>query len=303
MEHLQRRAADLIQASLSQNTKLAYTNALNNFNKFRTSHSLQNLWPVPAEHLEYYIADLYDKGYSAKSASTFISAISYFHKIHGIDDASSQFRCKKVLEGFRRMTPSKDRRLPILLGMLEQIYKKLGHVCSSPYEATLFRAAYTLAFFGLFRVSEIAWSSLLDPDRPLQIDDVKFIKKGESIKTVNISLRKSKTNHVNKNELVQIFPIKSVVCPVQALQCYLGVRHKGLGILLCHQDRSPLTRYQFGAVLSKTLQALRIDTSGYRSHSFRIGAASWLASQGTPYDTIKKMGRWSSNSFMTYIRI
>ena len=43
-------------------------------------------------------------------------------------------------------------------------------------------------------------------------------------------------------------------------------------------------------------------TAHFRSHSFRIGAATWLASKGVLDEAIKHMGRWSSNAFKRYIR-
>jgi hypothetical protein len=135
------------------------------------------------------------------------------------------------------------------------------------------------------------------------MSDIKFIYAAGEIKTVHIYLRKSKTNQDGKKVVIEIFPLDSIVCPVKALTSYLSNRPTVPSILLCHKDNSPLTRYQFGAVLTKTLQALNIDTLGYKSHSFRIGAASWLALQGTSHDRIKKLGRWSSNAFLRYIRI
>ena len=293
----------MIDASLSDNTKLAYSNALKNFVNFRKENGLENWWPVPSDHLEFFLADLYNKGYSSKTASTFISAISYHHKIHAMEDTCSQFRCRKLLENYRRINPSMDQRLPIMYDTLRQIWHKLEIVCFNQYETYLFQAVFTLAFFGLFRVSELVWSSAKDPGRPLQMSDIKFILNGKATKVVHIYLRKSKTNQDGRTELIEIYPLDSVVCPVKALTCYLKHRPSVSNILFCHKDNSPLTRYQFGAVLTKTLSALKINTAGYKSHSFRIGAASWLALQGTPHDVIKKMGRWSSNAFLRYIRI
>ena len=293
----------MIDAGLSDNTKLAYSNALKSFVNSRKENGLKHLWPVPTDHLELFLADLYNKGYSSKTASTFMSAISYHYKINEMEDTCSQFRCRKLLEGYRCLNPSKDHCLPIMYDTLRQIWHKLEIVCFNQYETYLFQAVFTLAIFGLFRVSELVWSSAKDPDRPLQMLDIKFRQDGKATKVVHIYLRKSKSNLDGRTELIEIYPVDSVVCPVKALTCYLKHRLSVSNILFCHKDNSPLTRYQSGAVLTKTLNALKINTAGYKSHSFRIGAASWLASQCTPHDVIKKMGHWSSNAFLRYIRI
>lgn len=278
-----------------------YRNALKLFKKFRSQHSLHNSWPVPLTHIEYFVAFLYEQRYSPKSASTYLSAISYAHKVNNLPNQTTQYRCQKLLEGYRRSNPSTDHRLPILYGTLVKIWHELSNVCFSDFEAHMFRAAYTLAFFGLFRVSEIVWTSAIEPDRQLQMSDIYF---GQSpAKVMRIQLKKSKTNQAGMAEMVKIHPIKSVVCPVKAMSQYLNVRPSISGHLFCHVDGSPLTRYQFSAVLTKTLHALHMDTTHYKTHSFRIGAATWLAKQGTSHDTIKKLGRWSSNSFLRYIRL
>ncbi len=38
-------------------------------------------------------------------------------------------------------------------------------------------------------------------------------------------------------------------------------------------------------------------------HTFRIGAATWAALQGADDDEIRRMGHWSSNAALKYIRI
>jgi hypothetical protein len=63
---------------------------------------------------------------------------------------------------------------------------------------------------------------------------------------------------------------------------------------LCHD--------QLVSVLIKALKVLGIDASGYKSHSFRIGAASLAAAQHISNEEIMKLGRWKSNAFKSYIR-
>ena len=66
---------------------------------------------------------------------------------------------------------------------------------------------------------------------------------------------------------------------------------------------APLTRYQFCAVLRKAIQFLGLDSNKYKSHSFRIGAATQCAMNGIDVEAIKNMGRWKSISYRNYIRI
>ena len=140
------------------------------------------------------------------------------------------------------------------------------------------------------------------PDQPLQVSDVLCTTKaGQNI--LRIRQRKAKCNQTGKPYIIDIPAIESTECPLLAMEAFLKIRpHKSV-YLFCHINGQPLTRYQFGAVLNKAITALNLPTTHFRTHSFRIGAASWLASKGVSYETIKKMGRWQSNSFLKYIRL
>ena len=93
------------------------------------------------------------------------------------------------------------------------------------------------------------------------------------------------------------------MCPVRAVQGFIAIRNPQTCILFCHADGSPVMRYQFGAVLAKCIDYLGLPKGGCRTHSFRIGAASWLAKNGISDKTIKEMGRWKSDAFLRYIRL
>ena len=159
-------------------------------------------------------------------------------------------------------------------------------------------------FFGLFRVSELVFTSSQQSDQPLQISDVLCTTKaGQNV--LQIRHRKAKCNQAGRPYIIDIPAIESTECPFLATEAFLKIRpHKSVH-LFCHINGQPLTRYQFGAVLNKAITALNLPTAHFRTHLFCIGAESWLASKGVhvSYETIKKMGRWQSNSFLKYIRL
>ena len=301
MENIQLGAGQLLKASIAVNTQKAYRTALKTFNGFRKDYMLPESWPVPIAHLQSFISYLHQKGYASKTASTFLSAINFIHKINNLQDNSRCFSVLKMLEGYRRTKPSFDTRSPIMYDSLIEICKKLNDTCSSSYEAILFKAAYTCAFFGLFRVGELVLSSNDLAERPLFISDL-HININDDSECMKIYLRKSKCNQHGVSNIVILNPTGTEVCPIKAMISYLKVRTNLTKYIFSHINGKPLTRYQFGAVLSKVIKALRMSHDNYRTHSFRIGAASWLASKGIPDKTIKKMGRWNSNAFLRYIR-
>ncbi|CAG2205563.1 unnamed protein product [Mytilus edulis] len=92
--------------------------------------------------------------------SSYISGVSYHHKIQGIQDTTKFFIIGKALEGIKRIQGGKrnDIRAPITVKLLSDMISCLDKVCKNKYEAALFSAVFSVAFFGLLRVGEITTS-------------------------------------------------------------------------------------------------------------------------------------------------
>ena len=98
----------------------------------------------------------------------------------------------------------------------------------------------------------------------------------------------SKTDQHGHGSNIQIMQDRTATCAVVLLKKYLGLRQDHPGLPYCHFDGSPVTRYQFSAVLNKALKFIGVDTSFIRTHSFRIGAASSQFDKGISPEEIKK---------------
>ena len=298
--HLVLKSQHLLSASLANNSQLVYNNALTAFQTFRHNYSLPHFWPAPIEHIILFISYCFDLGYSPSSISTYISGIGCYHKLCNLKDPTAVFIVKKLLEGCRRSRPRTDVRAPITKLILQKICSNLPLICYSSYETCLFRAAYLTAYFGLFRVSEIVFSNPMQPGRPLQGSDVKVINNPKSL---TISVTASKTNQAGPPTVVRIPPSDDPsLCCVTAVQQYLRFRPAGAHYFFVHANGTPLTRCQFSGVLSKSVKISGLPSKLYTSHSFRIGRASDLASEGIPDYIIKRLGRWKSNAVAGYIR-
>lgn len=300
MEDISATAQGLLGASLAGNTFLVYQNAVSNFTKFRQEYIINEIWPVPVSHIMMFIACCFERGYSPATISTYISGISFVHKIRDWPDPTEQFIVKKLVEGCRRSRPRRDQRAPITLPVLTKVVAALPAVCYSNYEAKLFTAAYLLAYYGMLRVSEIVFTTQAQANKPLLVDDLTVGPKGDSIQ---IRIRFSKTNQYGIPTFLRIPSANSSVCCVAAIRRFLLVRPLHHRFLFCHANGSPVTRSQFSGVLSKAIQRLGMPVGVFKSHSFRIGRATSLASQGVPSEAIQTMGRWRSSAYKNYIRI
>ena len=74
------------------------------------------------------------------------------------------------------------------------------------------------------------------------------------------------------------------------------------GPLFCLADGSAFKTEVFTRQLKGALAFCDLDCSRYKSHSFRIGAASLAAENGMSAAQIRGLGRWKSDAFKLYIR-
>ena len=269
------------------------------FSKYQNQFGLSGAWPPTLEHLINFIAYMYTNSYSVSTARSYLAGLSFYIKLQNHTDITENFIIKKMLEGYKRCRPSKDIRSPITLDMLSNILRALKSLCYSEYECWLFSCSYLLAFFCWLRVSELAAPNKENTDRVLNLQDIKLTESD-----LHVTVRFSKTDQYGRGTTLHVSKSSRTSPLFTLLSLYLKHRPSvGSGQLLCHFNGTPLTVYQFTAMLKKALQFLNIDTNTFKFHSFRIGAASLAYMDGYSEIEIKNMGRWHSNCFVNYIRV
>ncbi|XP_053404631.1 uncharacterized protein LOC123552767 isoform X1 [Mercenaria mercenaria] len=301
VECLQSRAKQLLNASLSANTLGTYRTALVTFQDFCSVYKLKLQWPITQNQVILFISFCFEKGLSPNTISTYVAGITYYNKLNEGSDFGEVFIIRKLLEGCRRSRKRRDLRAPVTLKILTEICSLLPIICYDVFESKLFKAMFVLAYFGMFRVSELVVTNQLELNRPVQYQDVTFQSDNTQL---TIVLRMSKTNHSNAPTTIRIkCENNDKLCPVCALNDYIVVRPKIIGPLFIHANMKPVTRCQFSGVLSKCLCSSSFASEKIRSHSFRIGRATQLATMGIPTDAIMKLGRWHSGAYRRYIRL
>lgn len=80
---------------------------------FRKEFSLDKLWPPSLSHVTQFIAYLSMNKQSHHTVSLYLSALTFECKLSQLEDFSSNFIIRKMLEGLRRSNKQKDTGLPI----------------------------------------------------------------------------------------------------------------------------------------------------------------------------------------------
>lgn len=234
----------LVRRSLSEGTWSFYSRTWEEW------ESLLESVPEAKVDLEsgllFFIGSHFGMGMSPSGMDRRLSALAFWFQVHRLQDFTKSFLVRRAMRGFRKGRCIRDSRRPVSFELLLSLGASLPEVCASIYEGKLFRAAFSLAFFGAFRVSE-----LVSPSRVraggLAITDVRDT--GEELVCL---IRRSKTDQRGRGLQVSLHRLPgSAMCPVSAVREYLSARPTGDGPLLMHRDGSFLSVYQFVQVFRR----------------------------------------------------
>ena len=137
----------------------------------------------------------------------YLAAIRLHHIENNMLDPTDDNLLHLVCRGIRRLQGDSQRtRLPITTNLLRTIKEQLRQSTYTDQEQRMLWAAFTMAFYGFLRVSELInlrWSDL-----SLSLDHI------------SVSLHQSKTDPFRRGCTVKIFKTNSSTCPHHAMVCY-----------------------------------------------------------------------------------
>lgn len=289
------RLLPLIRTSLAQSTWTTYGKAWEEWSSLIHDRQVDVSEAARLEVTVDFLLRLRDNGASAALAQRRLTGISFHFKLRGWSDVTKEFSVRQALKGWRRELVCSDSRRPISFCLLLQLLDATASQCASAYEVLLFKTCFCLAFFAALRVGELVPPSRVRPGG-LQGDDVVLANDA-----IRIRIRRSKTDVLGRGEWIPLQRVGGTACPVSVVSQYLEVRARGVSFLV-HEDGSPVSRFQFTAVLKRCLAQAGVNPDEYGTHSFRIGAATEAARAGCSNSDIQRIGRWRSACFASYVR-
>ena len=252
--------------------------------------------PVDPNKILQFISFLDLNNLSPATITTYITAISFVHKMANVYDPTARFCVQKLLCAVNKLRGKEDSRLPITLILLSRLNTSLSSAIRNCYHRTLLKAMFSIAFFGLCRIGEIT----IQPDGVVALFRNQLIVNSDHLL---LTITHFKHNKAQRPIVLKIFRQSDLsICPLTAIIEYLSVRPDSEGPLFCFPDSKPISRNFFTKHLKNCVNFCGLDSKKYSSHSFRIGGASFLASLGLSDTQLRTMGRWDSNAFLRYIR-
>jgi len=289
---LVKQANNIIMSSLSKASRANYDKVFTGYKNFLHQYLrvFQHL-PINIGHLILYLTHLHNMGYASSTIISKLSALNFFQLLHGSPNLNSHFLVQKFTSGLSKIQSSVDLRTPITPHILRCLCIAIPQSVTGPYYIKMYKAMMVLSFYAFIRPGEIT-----DSPNNLQFQHLDISKT-----QVSITFHKFK-HHKGPPVTITIKAQITQFCPVAITLQYLTVRGSYPGPLFCHQSGLAITYNQFNQVLANT-QVLTQVQQKLHLHGFRIGAATYAASQGCSEIAIRRMGRWSSNAVQKYIRI
>ena len=294
------RVNSLIENSLAPSSYASYNRAWTLFhncmNELGIDFQFSKSLPLSPNQVLLFVGYLDVKDYSPNSLYTYISALSYIHKLKAYPDPTISFSVQKAISGAVKNRRSLDTRRPITVDILKKMVAALQHTVTSLYLRALFRAMYSVSFFALMRIGEVT----VDTQGAVAIffHQVTFQQNH-----LTISITHFKHNLSNQPFDLVVTPQNDHnICPIKALLNYFTFRGTANGPLFCFSNLRPIPREFFTRHLRQVVSFCQLEPGVFKSHSFRIGGASHYAEMGFSDEQIRLMGRWKSTAFRKYIR-
>ena len=278
IDRLQGRARELAQASLSENTRLAYQGALQ-----RLSDALGGRQATDAR-LAAYLTSLHDGGKSPAVAAQVVAAVRFQARLMGQETPLGP-ASERVLAGIRR--EGRERGRGQVAGITWNQADTVAAVASNGGQslAGLRDAAIvSLMSDALLRVGELA---------VLQVEDIAAVDDG----TARLTIRHSKTDQeaAGSVQFIGAPTLRRVRAWIEAA----GIESGPLFRRVRRGDRvigsDPLTVQAIRSIIKSRASAADLE-GRFSGHSLRVGAAQSLASAGASVVEMQTAGRWQSPS-------
>lgn len=290
---------DLIEASMSENTKRAYASRVKMFASWCAKNGTLPHFPTSPFLLSNYIAALIDNNKTIATIEQTLAAISFWHKLYRHEDPTKNELVRSTLKGAKRMIGTAAHkkqaiRIPVLKAIISKIDR--GTAIGSRDAALIL-----LGFSGAFRRSELVALNVVDLSPTVTTD-------GRA--AYEITVHKSKTDQeaigmikgifsATDKELCPVFAIREYLsfCEIREIPLFVRIRKGGR---ISHDQR--LCGQSVARIIQRRAQnaGIELDVSG---HSLRSGFITSAAEAGRTERSIQNQtGHKSIITLRSYIQ-
>ena len=275
---LRSSTGELIEASVSANTRRSYLAALTRFDEWLDNHPVHGAETTDAAIAEY-LTQRYEDGKSPATCEQVVAALKFRAKLHGTASPTGPVT-DRVRAGIRRKGRHRGRGQ--VRGVSLEMAEHAAALAAPDGLAGLRDAALILVGSeGLLRVSELAG---------LLAGDLDYVADGSG----RVTIRSSKTDQEGTGAVLFLGPTA-----VHRIQAWVRAAGIGNGPLFRRVHRSKrVGETALSTASIRDIIKFRCARAGIRGHisghSLRVGAVQSLAEKGASLVELQNAGRWTS---------
>ena len=296
--------------ALATNTWKAYKSVWKGIDKISEDTGVTISYPMNSAMVQAILAYYLLKGLKASTIRGYIASFKQAHNVRGLKCPALEDKfVDTILKGAqnKESLEEKQQRGVVSIAILRQLWKNLkDSALSLDIKRTLW-AIMTLLFMGSLRPTEALSSRAkeFDESKTLLWKDLKFLETNidnKQVEFLQLRLKQPKTARSLPEQIVEIPEVGSKLCAVKAMRKWMHSRKTK------PDPNSPVFTLATGdlvtvSYLNKVLQTLLPnETPKITARSFRPGLSTILAQQGADSESLKSLGRWTSKSYLTYIK-
>ena len=192
-------------------------------------------------------------------------------------------------------------RPPIQKGIFDvNILERIILACEMFPFSNVFKTTYLFAFFGFFKISNLAPSSKLD------FKITKHLCRGDVLfhhKFLIVMVKWSKTLQSARKGTYIVLPELpgSRLCPMSALRAMTSQFPAKPNAPLFFTSSGPIIQSQIRTHLNKILALIHLNPQHFSFHTFRRSGATLAFNNNVDLQAIKRHGTWTSDAVNAYI--
>lgn len=274
----------LLQASLSENSRRAYDNDI------RQYHRWGGRIPSTPDRVAKYLA-AHANSLCPSTLARRVVSIGKAHEARRLSSPAHANVVRATLQGIRRINGSAQRRVaPIALRDLQAMVRGLKGIKGLRDKALLLTG-----FAGAFRRSELV---------SIRVEDIAFVRQG-----MIVHLARGKTDQLGNGRKVPIPYMRGHICPVKAMKMWLRKAGLSDGAVFRHVNRHghilsrSLSPQSVALVVKERANVIGLNADDYSGHSLRAGLVTSAARSGASIWKIRQQtGHQSDAMLQIYIR-
>ena len=175
--------------------------------------------PVPPSTLQLFATHLHQAGYQTSTIRSYMSAISFVHKISAYPDPTTDYCLLKLLQGSENSARAVSQKLkPVTASVLHQLVDAVPYCTQVGYLQHLYKSLFLLMFYACLRVGEAVVSNT--SAHTLKLQQVSKTQAGYLILF-------NSYKHSNNNDQATVLLSslnENAYCPVHCLEQYIRIR-------------------------------------------------------------------------------